>query len=174
MQAKQIFEILMRENSQMLITYLRAVVGAQHLVDEIFQETMLTAWQKLHDFDNTRPFGPWLRGIAKNHLFSHYRASKREVLMCNEQVLDFLEQKIHSLEQQSGDTWDEKISPLKQCIELLPDTYRQVIEARYINEQKSAFVRQQLAISKEAFKKRLQRAKQMLYKCIVMKATTEH
>lgn len=174
MQAKQVFEILMREHSDMLMTYLRATAGAQHLVDEIFQETMLTAWQKIDDFDRQRAFGPWLRGIAKNHLLTHYRKSKREVLFQNEQVLDFIEQKIYLFEQQAGDTWAEKISPLNHCIKELPQKYREAVEARYLQEQKTGIVRDQLMISTEALKKRLQRAKKALSDCINKKLSTEY
>ncbi|AWB65603.1 RNA polymerase factor sigma-70 [Saccharobesus litoralis] len=169
MQAKQVFEILMRENSQMLLTYLRATAKAPHLVDEIFQETMVTAWHKLDEFDSSRPFAPWLRGIAKNHLLCHYRKSKREMLLCNDEVLDFLEQHIHALEQTPGDSWDDKIAPLKDCIEQLPDKYRQAVEVRYIQEQKPMLAKLQLAISAEALKKRLQRAKQVLFDCLSKK-----
>ncbi|KMT64423.1 sigma-70 family RNA polymerase sigma factor [Catenovulum maritimum] len=169
MQPNKVFEILMREHSQMLLTYLRALVQTPDLVDEIFQQTMVTAWQKLDDFDTSRPFAPWLRGIAKMHVLTHYRKSKTEILLCNQEVLDYLELHIHTLEQTPGDSWQDKIAPLNQCIEQLPNSYKQTIEARYLHEQKNAVIVQQLQISAEALKKRLQRAKQILFDCLAKK-----
>lgn len=169
MQAEQVFEILVRENSQMLLTYLRASIGSTDLVDEIFQETLFTAWQKLETFDTSRPFGAWLRGIAKKHLLTHYRKSKREMLVCNEEILAILEQQIAILEKRPGDQWQDKIVPLKYCLEQLPNKYRQAVEARYIQEQKPAFIKLQLSITSEALKKRLQRAKQHLFQCLSSK-----
>ena len=32
---------------------------------------MLTAWRRLGDYDHTRPFGPWLRGIATRLVLRH-------------------------------------------------------------------------------------------------------
>lgn len=173
MNSKQVFEILMRENMQMLLTYLRATVKAPHLVDEIFQETMLTAWQKLDDFDTSRLFAPWLRGIAKNHILTHYRKSKREMLLGNDELLNFIEQKIHLIEQQPGDNWSDKIAPLHTCIKALPEKYREAIEARYIHEQKPATITRELNVPAETIKKRLQRAKKNLFTCLNNKLTAE-
>lgn len=172
-ETKQIFEILMRENSQMLLTYLRSSVSPTHVVDELFQETMLTAWQKLHSFDNTRPLGPWLRGIAKNHLLAHYRKSKQEILICNEQTLDYLEQAINQIDQQAGDSWQQKVAPLNDCIQKLPEKYRTAIEARFIHNQKPQAISLMFNISPEALKKRLQRAKKLLFNCLNTKIPLE-
>jgi RNA polymerase sigma-70 factor (ECF subfamily) len=63
--AKQIFEILVRENSRMLLAFIRSIQSDQAAADDIWQETMLVAWRRIGDYDNSRPFGPWLRGIAQ-------------------------------------------------------------------------------------------------------------
>ena len=61
--AKLAFEILARENSRMLTAYLRTVVADEAVIDDLFQEAMIVAWRRLQ-CDLSRPFGPWLRGIA--------------------------------------------------------------------------------------------------------------
>ena len=61
---KRSFEILVRENTRMLTVFLRSRVKDEAAVDDLFQETMLVAWKRLDDCDLSRPFGPWLRGIA--------------------------------------------------------------------------------------------------------------
>ena len=48
----------------MLTVFLRSRVNDEAAVDDLFQETMLVAWKRLDDCDLSRPFGPWLRGIA--------------------------------------------------------------------------------------------------------------
>jgi len=57
-EALAVFEILVRENQAMLMTYLRAVLHDKTVADDLFQETMLVVWQKLADYDRSRPFGP--------------------------------------------------------------------------------------------------------------------
>ena len=48
-EAHTIFEILVRENEAMLMTYLRAAVRNQAVVEDLFQETMLVAWRILNE-----------------------------------------------------------------------------------------------------------------------------
>ena len=48
----------------MLTVFLRSRVNDEAAVDDLFQETMLVAWKRLDECDLSRPFGPWLRGIA--------------------------------------------------------------------------------------------------------------
>lgn len=169
MKSEQVFEILMREQTGMLLTYLRAIVGSPAAVDDIYQETMLTAWRKLDSFDRTRSFGPWLRGIAKNHALAHFRCAKRDMLMCNDAILEHLDQQLLHIELSSGDSWQEKTKVLHQCIEQLPEKYQQVVRLRYLEERKTAEVQQHLDISKEALKKRLPRAKKQLFQCLQQK-----
>jgi RNA polymerase sigma factor (sigma-70 family) len=73
MDDRDIFTILVRENTDMLTAYLRSVVRDPATVDDLFQETMLTAWRKLDEFDRRRPFGAWLRGIAARLVLAERR-----------------------------------------------------------------------------------------------------
>ena len=70
--AADVFAILVREHGERLMAFLRASVPASS-VDDIFQDTVLVAWRRLPDYDRTRPFGAWMRGIARN-LVLDYRS----------------------------------------------------------------------------------------------------
>ncbi len=65
---------------------LRAFLASQlfHLdeVDDLAQETLITAYRKLHTFRRHEEFGAWLRGIARNKLLQYFeRHSRRSALM---------------------------------------------------------------------------------------------
>jgi DNA-directed RNA polymerase specialized sigma24 family protein len=47
MDSTKLFEILVRENADMLIAYIRSTARDDALADDIFQETMLTAWRRM-------------------------------------------------------------------------------------------------------------------------------
>lgn len=166
METKEIFEILMRENASMLLTYIRSIAGSENAIDDIFQETMITAWKKLEDFDRSRAFGPWLRGIAKNHALNYFRKSKRDMLMCNDAILDYIEQQFNHIDTHDADSWRDRAKALYQCIDDLPEIYRHTIYLRYLEELNTAEAKKYLDIPKETFKKRLQRAKKSLLSCL--------
>ena len=61
----------------MLTVFLRSRVNDEAAVDDLFQETMLVAWKRLDECDLSRPFGPWLRGIAHRLVMALYRKQNR-------------------------------------------------------------------------------------------------
>ena len=169
MNSHELFEILVREHHAMLITYLRAVCGSATLADDLFQDTMVTAWNKLDSYDRSLPFGPWLRGIAKNHVYNAYRKHSREMLMCNDQLLDYLDAQFQYIDSRPGESWRDRVSALKSCLAKLSKSHREAINLRYLNEYSIPEVVSMLGISHEALKKRLQRAKAQLLDCLSSK-----
>ena len=169
MDSRRVFEILVREHSDMLTTYLHAVIWDSSAADDLFQDTMLVAWRKLDDFDRSRPFGPWLRGIAGRLVMAHYRKSKRAMMVCNEAVLIRLDDLVSEIGERPGDTWDEKIDELRVCIEALPAKHREVIDLHYKESNSTKEMASLLDVSLEAVKKRLQRARGQVRSCLETK-----
>jgi RNA polymerase sigma-70 factor, ECF subfamily len=54
-----------------------AVTADRALADDAAQEAIEKAFASLHRFDETRPFGPWLKRIAVNRAIDHLRRSRR-------------------------------------------------------------------------------------------------
>jgi RNA polymerase sigma-70 factor (ECF subfamily) len=164
--AKKWFEILVRENADMLIGYIRCSARDDGLADDVFQETMLTAWRRMDDFDRDRPLGPWLRGIAARILLAYHRKSARGFVLCDEETLDYLSQRFETLHLQPGDTLDEKLDALRDCVENLPEQYREPIRLRYSDDACVGGIAERLGLVAETVRKRLQRAKARLLDCI--------
>ncbi len=167
--AKAVFEILVRENQPMLLTYLRAVVRDKTAVDDLFQDTMLIAWKKLGEYDHSRPFGPWLRGIAARLVMAHFRKAKSGPLPLEEHTLEYFSQQIQHINSKPGDTWDDKIIALQQCIEILSEQHQQVIKLRYFEEHPTSRIAVVTKTSLETIRKRLQRARSHLLDCLKRK-----
>ena len=164
-----LFEILVRENADSLTAFLRASVHDEAAADDLFQETLLIAWRKVGEYDRSRPFGAWLRGIAKRLVLAHWRTAAREVPASGELVLDQVDQRLGQLERQSGDTLDQKVAALKECIERLAPMYREPIDLHYQHRRTTEWIAQHLATTKDAVQKRLQRARVALAECLEAK-----
>jgi RNA polymerase sigma-70 factor (ECF subfamily) len=169
MDARNVFEILIRENADMLVAYLRSVVRDAAVVDDLFQEALLIAWRRLEDYDRARPFGAWLRGIASRLVLAQRRKRAAGVIFCDEQTLEYLDQRLQQVSLQKGDTLDEKLASLQECLDKLPEPYREAVRLRYQEELSPAELSQQLRISWDAQKKRLQRARSLLLGCLERK-----
>ena len=169
MDAKEVFEILVREHADMLITFIRAVVRDDDLAEDLFQETMLVAWRRLDQYDRDRPFAPWLRGIARRLILAEFRQNGRRFYTCHATVLNRLDALTAAVERQPGDQWHEKLSALEECLAGLPEPFRLAVELRYERELGQAQMAKQLQLSVAGVKKRLQRARERLFSCIERK-----
>lgn len=168
-QAKAVFEVLMRENADMLLAFLRASVRDKDAIDDIFQETMVVAWRRMGEFDRDRSFGKWLRGIARNFVLSHYRKSGKTPLALDESMLDWMDGKFAQIQTQNGDTLSEKLSLLRECVSALSEDKKKTIEARYIEQFSLDEIVSKLDVTLETVKKRLYRAKAQLADCVESK-----
>lgn len=172
--SRQLFEILAREHGPALSVYLRAVVRDSTLEDDLFQETMLVAWRNLERFDRSRPFGPWLRGIAARLVLAHRRRSVAAPLLADAQTLESLDRRLDALQHLPGDTLDEQLDALRECVASLPEHYRTAITARYADDSSSVErLAGRLAIGFETLKKRLQRGRSLLLDCLLGKLPAE-
>lgn len=169
MQSEQVFEILMRENSSMLLAFLRSAVRDEHAVEDLFQETMLVAWRRLDDFDREKPFGAWLRGIAGKLALAHYRNAARQIYPLDETTLEWMDAKFGQIQNLRGDTLEEKLAALRDCVQALSPTYREPVEMRYAQSRPLTEITVALQLATETLKKRLTRAKLQLADCLEKK-----
>ena len=165
-----LFEVLVRENADSLTAFLHASLDDPSAVDDLFQETMLIAWQKITTYDRLRPFGAWLRGIARNLLLAHYRKTVRQMPFSDERVLVFIDQRMAQLDHQPGDTFDEKIAALQDCLQRLDPMFHESIDLHYRQNKTTDWIAQHLATTKDAVQKRLQRARLQLADCLQRKS----
>ena len=173
MEARPLFEALVRENAEMLQLYLRSALRHPDLEDEIFQEALIVAWRRIDDYDTERPFGAWLRGIAGRLMLAHRRARGRAAVSLEPELLEALEGECSEFQRQRGDTLDEKLEALQNCVEQLPPASRKAIDLRYTDGLRGQDLAQTLGSSFEAVKKTLQRTRARLLDCVQRKLGVE-
>ena len=129
----------------------------------------MTAWRRWDDYDRSRPFAAWLRGIATRNIMSWRRRSVRRHVNCDEATLEYLGGVLSQVQQLAGDTFSKKLDALRVCIESLPQSYRETIRLRYEENLMPAALADLQAVKLETVKKQLQRAKLMLFECVTRK-----
>lgn len=153
------YTILVQEHTPMLLAYIRALGPSATAVDDIFQETMVTAWRRIDTFDTSKPFSAWIRGIARNHALEYFRRTKKFPVSCSDLVSIHIDQRIEAIESRTGDTWDDKLSALVECVEGLPQDHREMLSLFYQESLSTEEIAARLNSTREAVKKRLQRAR---------------
>lgn len=150
----------------MLLVFIRATIYDSSTVDDIFQETMLTAWRRFDDYDPAKPLAKWLRGISRKLILAHFSRLKKRPVFCNEQLLDTIEERLSRISCQPGDTWADKVEALELCMKLLPEKLLHCIKLHYHSEYSTDNIAHSLQASQEAVKKRLQRGRSLLADCL--------
>lgn len=167
------FEILVREHSPMLLAFIRALVRDSVAVEDVHQETLITAWKTLDRFDRERPFAPWLRGIARNHVLAHYRKTRRLPIHCEETVIDHLDRRLDQISRRTGDTWEEKLEALDHCLQAIPAPNRTLLDLHYREELDTERIALRTDLRRETVKKRLQRIRAVLAECLQRKGVLD-
>ncbi len=163
---RAVFEILVREHADMLMAYLRTLMGPDSSIDDVFQEVLLVAWRRLEECDRTQLFGAWLRGIAKVLVMEHCRKAKRRPTATAPEVLAEIDKRFDILSRSPGETFLERAEKLMECMGKLPEAMREAIELVYGRGLAIVAAAASIGASEESMKKRVQRARQLMAECL--------
>ena len=88
--------------------------------EDVAQETFISAFKSLPDFETGRDFGAWLNGIARHRILEHLRARGRRMGAMERfqsEVTGRVESELSAC--QTAQT-DDRLERLLECIERLP------------------------------------------------------
>ena len=143
--------------------FIGSLVRDSQAREDIFQETALSLWKSYSDFDPTRPFGAWARGIAGNKIKQSWRADARRPLSLPPEAVDAVCEAYDRSD--SGDTAGREAA-LRICLEKLPERARQALTLKYENGQSAGVIATRLGSSVDAVHQLLSRLRTSLAECV--------
>ncbi len=152
------YEILIRRNNSLLYKIGRSYQLSHDDVQDLMQETYITAFQHLKNFERRSSFSTWLARIMVNKCLQKMNSAKRihELDNSHFQVEDSVNNgEQYTMQQELG-----KI--LEKAIENLPEPYRLVFLLREIEGLNVSETAEALDLTSINVKVRLNRAKTML------------
>jgi RNA polymerase sigma-70 factor len=173
-QPRDLFEILTREHIDSVRAFLLASLRDNVAAEDVLQETFLVAWRILDRYDRKLPFGPWVRGIAAKLMLNHRRKLGRaRVHYCDDVVLSRIDHNFADFARLEGDTFDEKLDALRDCLTRLTGVQRDSLRLHYEHGMHCKEIAERLGIGFEAVKKHLQRGRSQLHRCLQRKLERE-
>ena len=97
--------------------------------EDVMQESMITAFNKLDTLKGDASFGSWLKRIVINNSIVQYNRSKRFVTTDDELLKDDYEE---SIQDSDADLSRIKANKVMQSMEHLNDKYRQILSLHFI------------------------------------------
>ena len=140
-------------------SFLRRKVYQDKLVDEIYNDVMMTVWQKAGSFRGESKVSTWIFGVAYRTCASH---SRKEMKHLNNRT----EVEFDTLESQNDKGQDSVTShmadQLRLATEKLSDNHREVIELSYFYEHSMAEIAEIVGCPINTVKTRLFHAREKL------------
>jgi RNA polymerase sigma-70 factor, ECF subfamily len=127
------------------------------------QETFLGALRSLHQVDPTRPFGAWLHGICRNHL---YRFLQRRMKGRSRQQALVDQAMAESLAETDDEDSARRMLALRHCLEGMEAGQRELLDQRYRDQIPVQDLASQLNTTPGSISMRLLRLKAALARCI--------
>ncbi len=162
------FEILVRQHHRRLLAYAFSITGGNDAARDLVQDAFVIAWTNLEKFDVTRDFGSWMRGIVRNKVREWARAQK--LVGMDEEMLEAIEAQHRSWDQQESETGTDLFAVLHRCIRKLPELMGKAVDLFYLQKLSGVEVAKRLDADEAAIRKRLQRARAQLGKCITQQS----
>lgn len=151
---RDLYEVLVRRHNQRLYRAARAILRSDAEVEDVMQEAYVQAFAHLAQFREEARFSTWLTRIAVHDAFARRRRAQRPVVETEEAV------NVVTPEQQAGTR--ELAVVLEHAIDQLPDSFREVLVMRTLEDMSVAETADVLDIPEDTVKTRLFRARGLL------------
>lgn len=166
------FSTLMRAHHRELLVFAGAATRDRAAAQDIVQDAFVSAWRRFGDYDETRDFGAWMRGIVRNKVKDWFRAEQRRPLGLDPGQLDLAGLEIDIAGWQGARHERAGLFEIVEgCIARLPANFRAAVRQFYFESQSGDEAAAALAISPANLRKRLERARALLHGCIAGKTT---
>jgi RNA polymerase sigma-70 factor (ECF subfamily) len=163
------FEELVNRYKAKVCAIVYRMVGQYQEAEDISQEVFLTVYEKLYQYDPSKPFAPWICRIAANASITVLRKKKKVVILNFDETygkpLDYYP--VPSIDPELELEKKELKEEINSAIMELPDSYRTVITLRYQMDYSNQEIADLLGITRENVEVKVHRARRALRKIVI-------
>ena len=123
---RRAYDLLVGRYARPMLNFFGRSVGTLEQAEELWQQCFVTAYDRLHTFDDARKFRPWLYGIAMNLLRNAWRSMAAMPFQLDVELADRLEAPGQSPDEAAAD---------REVAEVIWEGVRQLSE-----EQRAVFM----------------------------------
>lgn len=148
-----------------LAAYLLSATGDVHAADDLRQAVASVLWEKRGEYDASRPFGAWAMGIAHLEVLKWRQRAARSREVLSEDSMRLLAETAT----RNAAEIDERYYLLADCLQLLGEKARRVLQMKYVEGRKIREIADGLAKSVAAIEMTLVRSRRDLRNCVERK-----
>ncbi len=158
-----------REHHAGLRGFVRSLGVDPLWVDDIAQEAFIVAYNRLDEFDRSRDFGAWVRGIARNLVINERRKDARRKRILSDNLTDVLLASSSASDDQPEEMGDyalARLNALRECVSALPEKSLHMLRRRYEEEWSAQDIAEEFSMNPPAVRKALERLRTALRDCM--------
>lgn len=161
MNSRSEFLTLFLAHESSLRAFLGSLVRDRNSMEDVFQETALTLWEKFDSYDSSRSFGAWARGIAAKKVLQFKDRQGRAPVPFSPSTIQAIVDAFDRQPAKAGEVDDA----LDRCLGGLSDKYRVALRG-WAEDQPIREIATQMGVNTAAAYKALQRSRVWLLNCI--------
>jgi len=153
------------QHRRVLFAYILAIVRDHTLAEDLFQEVSLVILRRWEEFGSVADFWALARGIARRQALASLRKAGRDPLLLSEGALDSVDR---GFDRVAGEV-QARHDALRDCLNVLPELWRKILQLRYWNSLPVAAVAIRLDKSQNTISVTLNRIRSRLADCVRQK-----
>jgi RNA polymerase sigma-70 factor (ECF subfamily) len=150
------------EEDVVLRAYVMAATRSPHETDDVLQNIWRVLWEKIAQYDDTRPVRAWAFGVARLEVLKWRQRQARSREYLTPDALDLLGQTAIA----HASDLDLRAEFLKECLRTLSGLWRRVLTLKYYGDLSIRDIAERLGKSIAAVEMILVRARRALRECI--------
>lgn len=127
------FTTLVEELHGDLCAFVSVRVPRLNLIEEVANDALATAFERLRDYRPGGNFRAWVKGIARNITLRHLRDARQSARAATTDVLEtaLTQAALMRMDESRDEANASRLTSLRQCLDRLPPTARELITWRY-------------------------------------------
>jgi RNA polymerase sigma-70 factor (ECF subfamily) len=164
---------LLEPNRAWLSAYVLSAIGDPVSAEDLVQDVMLIAVKDIEKYDGSSPLGAWLRGIARNLIRAYWRTKGQVTAFSSDKIMAELDRIAFESEERECDEEyvASRIETLRDCMRLLTDRIRGLVEMKYLHNLKSVEIAARAGMQVGTVDVALCRARSQVFECVGKKLT---
>jgi RNA polymerase sigma-70 factor, ECF subfamily len=166
---RELFIEQVREHHAGLRGFVRSLGVDPLWVDDVAQEAFIVAYNRLDEFDHSRDFGAWLRGIARNLVINERRKEARRKRIISDNLTEVLIASSSASDEEDDEMGDfalVRLNALKECVKGLPEKSLRLLKSRYEDDNSAQDIAEEFSMNPPAVRKALERLRTALRECM--------
>jgi len=146
--------------------YLASNIFDHQYVDDVLQQTFISAYHNLETFDPSYSFKGWVYGIARNKLRQHLKKTYRDKEKLESYEYEFRTHIAETFEEQPLENIRSQVVKLQECMSKLGVKNQELVNERYFGKNSVKELAEKLGKTETSLSVTLYRVRATLRNCM--------